>query len=401
MPSLPWHAIDTVLLDMDGTLLDLHYDNHFWMEHLPQRYAELHGVSRAMAEMELQPLFERNAGQLQWYCLDFWSAELKLPVRELKLETAHLIALRPDADTFLAAIKQAGKRVILITNAHRDSLSLKLERIELAPYFERLISSHDYGLAKENPQFWDALQADIGFDPTRSLFIDDTLPILRSAKAYGVNHLLAVKEPDSKKGAKDTGEFEAVDNYRDLIARYHMLVCVLLRNTQCLPWVDLVRVRQQRLVRLENLVVLVGVAIHRQGNRAQRVALFHHDKTCRRNHRAGDRNLVLHASNPSNIARCQNDFFFLFLAGHFTADRHLVTVDGGVHVRVAQPHIFNMLFQIITGVGITGCQQLDQLLASFLNKAKNAHSALSLVFEFQMPKTRPVLRIWVPGRPKT
>ena len=69
-----------------------------------------------------------------------------MPVRELKLETAHLIALRPDADTFLAAIKQAGKRVIMITNAHRDSLSLKLERIELAPYFERLISSHDYGL---------------------------------------------------------------------------------------------------------------------------------------------------------------------------------------------------------------------------------------------------------------
>ena len=217
MPSLPWHAIDTVLLDMDGTLLDLHYDNHFWMEHLPQRYAELHGVSRAMAEMELQPLFERNAGQLQWYCLDFWSAELKIPVRELKLETAHLIALRPDADTFLAALRQAGKRVILITNAHRDSLSLKMERIELAPYFERMISSHDYGFAKENPQFWDALQVDIDFDPARSLFIDDTLPILRSAQAFGVGHLLAVKEPDSKKGPKDTGEFAAVEDYRELI----------------------------------------------------------------------------------------------------------------------------------------------------------------------------------------
>lgn len=218
MPSLPWQTIDTVLLDMDGTLLDLHYDNHFWMEHLPQRYAELHGVSRAMAEMELLPLFERNAGQLQWYCLDFWSAELKIPVRELKLETAHLIALRPDADTFLAAIQQAGKRVIMITNAHRDSLSLKLERIELAPYFERLISSHDYGFAKENPQFWDALQADTGFNPSRSLFIDDTLPILRSARDFGVGHLLAVKEPDSKKGPKDTAEFAAVDDYRDLIA---------------------------------------------------------------------------------------------------------------------------------------------------------------------------------------
>ena len=217
MTALPWRDIDTVLLDMDGTLLDLHYDNHFWLEHLPKRYAELHGISRAMADLELMPLFERNAGQLKWYCLDFWSAELNIPVRELKLETADLIALRPDADTFLAAIKQAGKRVIMITNAHRDSLSLKLERIELAPYFERLISSHDYGFAKESPAFWDALQADIGFEPSRSLFIDDTLPILRSARDFGITHLLAVKQPDSKKGPKDTEEFAALGDYRELL----------------------------------------------------------------------------------------------------------------------------------------------------------------------------------------
>lgn len=217
MPSLPWRDIDTVLLDMDGTLLDLHFDNHFWLEHLPKRYAEVHGVSLAMAQMELMPLFEKNAGTLNWYCTDFWSTELKLPVKDLKIEIAHLIALRPDAETFLASIKQAGKRVIMITNAHRDSLSLKMERLELAPYFERLISSHDYGYPKENPQFWDELQADIKFDPARSLFIDDTLPILRSAGRYGIGHLLAVREPDSRKGPKDTEEFEAVEDYRSLI----------------------------------------------------------------------------------------------------------------------------------------------------------------------------------------
>ncbi|RAU48754.1 MULTISPECIES: GMP/IMP nucleotidase [unclassified Pseudomonas] len=217
MPSLPWHDIDTVLLDMDGTLLDLHFDNHFWLEHLPQRYAQLHGVSLAMAHMELMPLFEKNAGTLNWYCTDFWSAELNLSVKDLKVEIAHLIALRPDAETFLAAVQRAGKRVIMITNAHRDSLSLKMERLELAPYFERLISSHDYGYPKENPQFWDALHDDIQFDPARSLFIDDTLPILRSAQRYGVKHLLAVREPDSRKGPKDTEEFAAVEDYRALI----------------------------------------------------------------------------------------------------------------------------------------------------------------------------------------
>lgn len=217
MPLLNWTSIDTVLLDMDGTLLDLHYDNQFWLEHLPARYAQVHGVSRAMAELELQPLFERNAGTLNWYCLDFWSRELNLPIRELKREIADLIALRPDADVFLAAVRDAGKRVVMITNAHRDSLSLKLERVELAPYFERLISSHDYGFPKESPQFWDALQADIGFTPARSLFIDDTLAVLRSAQRFGVGHLLAVREPDSRRGPRDTEEFAAVDDYRAVL----------------------------------------------------------------------------------------------------------------------------------------------------------------------------------------
>jgi putative hydrolase of the HAD superfamily len=217
MPSLPWTEIDTVLLDMDGTLLDLHFDNHFWLEHLPQRYAELHGISRALADAELLPLFHAHAGQLNWYCTDFWSRELNLSIRELKREVAHLIALRPDADSFLAAVRAAGKRVVLITNAHRDSLSLKLERIELATYFDRLISSHDYGFAKEDQQFWFALQQDLGFAAARSLFIDDSLPILRSARDFGVGHLLAVRQPDSRKGPKDTEEFAAVEDYRALI----------------------------------------------------------------------------------------------------------------------------------------------------------------------------------------
>src|SRR5690606_18091397 len=126
--SLPWSDIDTVLLDMDGSLLDLHFDNQFWLEHLPQRYAERHGISRAMAELELAPLFNEHEGRLTWYCLDYWTRELELPIREMKREVADLIALRPAADEFLAALREAGKQVVLITNAHRDSLSLKLER---------------------------------------------------------------------------------------------------------------------------------------------------------------------------------------------------------------------------------------------------------------------------------
>lgn len=218
-PDLPWPAIDTVLLDMDGTLLDLHFDNHFWLEHLPQRYAERHSISLAMAKLELVPLFQAHQGTLNWYCLDYWSRELDLPIRALKREIAHLIALRPAADTFLAALRAAGKRVVLITNAHPDSLSLKLERVELARWFDRLISSHEYGFPKEDQQFWHALAHDVDFDPARSLFIDDSLPILRSARRFGIAHLLAVSEPDSRGPRRDAEEFQAVDDYRELLPK--------------------------------------------------------------------------------------------------------------------------------------------------------------------------------------
>ncbi|MFC3607688.1 GMP/IMP nucleotidase [Stutzerimonas tarimensis] len=216
---LPWAEIDTVLLDMDGTLLDLHFDNHFWLQYLPQRYAQRHGISQAMAEMELAPLFERTQGRLAWYCLDYWTAELDLPLREMKREIADRIALRPGVDSFLAFLRQTGKQVALITNAHPDSLSLKLERIELAPWFDRLISSHEYGFPKEEQQFWFCLREDLGFNPERVLFIDDSLPILRSARRFGIRHLLAVREPDSRQGVKDTQEFSAMEDYCELTNR--------------------------------------------------------------------------------------------------------------------------------------------------------------------------------------
>ena len=215
---LDWNTIDTVLLDMDGTLLDLHFDNHFWLEYLPQRYADHHGQSLDWAKAEIYPLMTATQGQLAWYCLDYWTRELGLPIVELKREVAHLIRLRPDADTFLRALQRAGKQVILITNAHRDALSLKLERVELRTYFQRLISSHDFGFPKETQAFWQALQAEVPFDPARTLFIDDSLPILRSARDYGVARLLAVREPDSQGARRDTEEFAAVEDYAELAA---------------------------------------------------------------------------------------------------------------------------------------------------------------------------------------
>ena len=70
---IAWTQVDSILLDMDGTLLDLHFDNHFWLEHVPRRYGEKHGMSPAAAKAELYPRFRAIEGTLNWYCVDHWT----------------------------------------------------------------------------------------------------------------------------------------------------------------------------------------------------------------------------------------------------------------------------------------------------------------------------------------
>lgn len=146
---LDWSKISTVLLDMDGTILDLHFDNHFWLHHLPKRYSDLRGVSLADAQTSLANHYEKVAGTIDWYCLDYWAQQTQLSITDLKREVQHLIQLRSDAHDFLVALKSSGREVVLVTNAHPDSLSLKIERTKLDKYFDTLYSTHEFGVTKE------------------------------------------------------------------------------------------------------------------------------------------------------------------------------------------------------------------------------------------------------------
>ncbi|AZQ83065.1 GMP/IMP nucleotidase [Colwellia sp. Arc7-635] len=216
-----WKTINTVLLDMDGTLLDLHFDNYFWQEHLPMRYAEQNNMSFDDALAYINIEVAKVAGQIEWYCLDFWGEKLNLPITKLKREIKDKISLRPDTLPFLDALKKAGKEVVLVTNAHPDSLSLKVERTALDSHIDRLISTHQYGVTKESQLLWQKLQADLNFDNSSTLFVDDSLVILDSAKTFGIKHILAVANPDLQSKVVDKEKFinyPYITDYRDIIA---------------------------------------------------------------------------------------------------------------------------------------------------------------------------------------
>ncbi|MFQ3194068.1 MAG: HAD superfamily hydrolase (TIGR01509 family) [Colwellia sp.] len=214
---LNWSKISTVLLDMDGTILDLHFDNHFWLHHLPLRYSESAKISLEQAKEKLASHYEKVAGTIDWYCLDYWAEQTKLPIQALKREVQHLISLRCDAHDFMVALRESGREIILVTNAHPDSLLLKIELTQLDKYFDVLYSTHEFGVTKESQLLWERLQEKQGFDLDNTLFVDDSIDILESAQQYGFEHLLAVENPDSQKATRTINSFPSTSDFRTLI----------------------------------------------------------------------------------------------------------------------------------------------------------------------------------------
>ncbi len=216
-PPLDWSQIDTVLLDMDGTLLDLRFDNWFWQEHLPSLWAQREQISLADALHVLTPRFAAAKGTLDWYCIDFWSRELALDVRQIKDSVRENVAWIPGAEALLLSLRAAGKRLVLVTNAHPETLAIKDAHANLIGHLDAVYSTHAFAAPKESADFWPAFSRQEPFDRTRTLFVDDSLPVLEAARDYGIRWLRAVCRPDSGQPSRPVGDFPAIETVADLL----------------------------------------------------------------------------------------------------------------------------------------------------------------------------------------
>ena len=215
--NLPWDSIECVLLDMDGTLLDLHFDNYFWLDYLPGYLAEHHGKSKEQCKLELEELSNQVAGTLDWYCLDYWSEQLSIDIPKIKLNVSDKIAFRPNTLEFLRSLSERQKRVILATNAHPKTLELKLMRADFSRYFDHMSSSHDISFPKENQEYWRLLTKEFGLNAKKCLFIDASLQVLQAASDFGIGHILAIEQPDLTKNPRNCPPFTGIQNFSQLI----------------------------------------------------------------------------------------------------------------------------------------------------------------------------------------
>lgn len=215
--QVPWSDIDTLLLDLDGTLLDLAFDNFFWLELVPREYARAKSLDLAEARDAVTSRTEALVGTLPWYCIDHWSSELDLDIAALKRRHRDKIRFLPGACDFLALARQLDKHLVIVTNAHHVTLAIKCEQTRVDSLVDTVVSSHDFGIEKERPGFWHAFEASHGIDRERALLVEDNLTVLQAAKGFGIAHSIAIRRPDSTRESRTVEGFAAVEGVASLV----------------------------------------------------------------------------------------------------------------------------------------------------------------------------------------
>ena len=212
-----WTAIDTVLLDLDGTLLDQAYDNHIWRDLVPQRFAVAQGMDLHAAYTEMARRFDALRGTLEWYNIEYWSRTLEIDIAALHREVRSHVAWLPGAREFLARMRAGGKRLLLLTNSHPIALAVKHEETGVLDYLDAAVTSHDFGAPKEHAQFWTAALERFDYDPARCLFADDNSKMLEAARVAGIRWVYGVRHWDTRGSRREHVDHAAVDGVADLM----------------------------------------------------------------------------------------------------------------------------------------------------------------------------------------
>ncbi len=217
LSDIDWTKIDDVLIDMDGTLLDLSFDNWFWGQLIFERHASCHHQSLKKSRDKLIPLFKCKAGTIDWYCIEYWTNILGFDIEALTKEVSHRIKWRPGAIEFLNALKKRGIQTTLATNAHPKVIKIKDEQVGILEHVDRVFSSHQCGWSKESQNFWMALEKSMPFNRDKSIFFDDSEPVLNAAHVHGIKSVIAMSQADCTQPVQNKTRFCGITHFQEVM----------------------------------------------------------------------------------------------------------------------------------------------------------------------------------------
>jgi putative hydrolase of the HAD superfamily len=178
---------------MDGVILDNAYDNDFWQNQIPEAIADSKGIAFDDAKRLAIQIFNYKKNTKDWYDVDYWSNMLNIDIEAQKRSEKSFsrISLYDGVIDTLSVLKNKTK-MILITNAHRKTLNIKLEKYNLTPYFDEMVCAHELNYVKEDIQLWYMLRSKYRLDYEKTLLVEDTINNINVGLSAGISGAIYV-----------------------------------------------------------------------------------------------------------------------------------------------------------------------------------------------------------------
>ncbi|MFI6286283.1 HAD family hydrolase [Streptomyces sp. NPDC051018] len=177
-------ALQAVLLDMDGTLVDT---EGFWWDAEVRVFAELgHTLDEAWRDVVVGGPMTRSAG----YLIEVTGADITLPEVTVLLNDAFEkrisqgVPLMPGAERLLAELADQRVPTALVSASHRRIIDRVLG--SLGPeYFALSVAGDEVPRTKPHPDPYLLAARGLGAEPARCAVIEDTATGVAAAEAAG------------------------------------------------------------------------------------------------------------------------------------------------------------------------------------------------------------------------